>query len=152
MYACVVLLSGVKLISGSVMLVSVVLVAAGGSTQTSAPLRRRTAVAARRLARAMNDSLPAKTAQVYGPAPYRVALDAWSPAAQPLRRSAGHWYVIVIRGRFVWHGPFRPARGKFAARLWSPTTGNSGVGYSSLSRKLPPGMSHLGHPAIVSLG
>jgi hypothetical protein len=100
----------------------------------------------------MNDSLPAKTAQVYGPASYRVALHAWSPAAQPLRRSSGRWYVIVIRGRFVWYGPFRPARGTFAARLWSLTAGNSGIGYSGLSRKLPPSMSHLGHPAPVSLG
>lgn len=141
-----------KVIAGVVLLVSVALVAAGGSShRTSAQLRERMAVAARRLARAMNDSLPADSAQVYGPASYRVALHAWSAAAQPLRRSTGRWYVIVVRGRFVWYGPFRPARGSFAARLWSPTTGNSGIGYSGLSRRLPPSISRLGRPALVNL-
>lgn len=141
-----------KVITGVVLLVSVVLVAAGGSShQTSAPLPQRMAVAARSLARAMNDSLPANSAQVYGPASYRVALHAWRAAAEPLRRSTGRWYVIVIRGRFVWYGPFRPARSSFAARLWSPKAGNSGIGYSGLSRKLPSSMSQLGRPALVSL-
>ena len=88
---------------------------------------------------------------MYGPASYRVALHAWSEAAQPLRHPRGRYYVIVIRGRFVWYGPFRPSRGSFAARLWSPMAANSGIGYSGLGSKLPAAMAHLGRPTLINL-
>ena len=129
-----------------------VLVAAGGSSRpTSAPLHQRMAVAARKLTLAMDDALPAKTALVYGPASYPVALHAWNAHAQPPRRQTGAWYVIVVQGRFVWHGPFRPSRGSFAARIWSPAPANSGIGFSGLSAKLPARLGRLGSPISISL-
>jgi hypothetical protein len=142
-----------KVLTGVAALVSVgVLVAAGGSSShTAVPLHQRMAVAARKLALVMNDSLPAKAAQVFGPASYRVALHAWDDLARPPRQQKGLWYVIVVRGRFVWHGPFRPSRGSFAARLWSPTPANSGIGSSSLSSKLPASLARLGRPILISL-
>ena len=142
-----------KVLTGLAALVSIgVLVAAGGSSRrSSVPLYQRMAVAARKLALVMNDSLPAKTAEVYGPASYAVALHAWDHRARPPRRPSGPWFVIMVRGRFVWHGPFRPSRGSFAARLWSPTPANSGIGSSSLSRKLPASIAHLGRPTRISL-
>jgi hypothetical protein len=146
-------LRGMKVVLGIAALVAVgVLVAAGGSSSlTGASLRQRMAVAARRLTLAMDDALPAKTAQVYGPAPYPVALHAWNDNASPPRRQRGTWYVIVVHGRFVWHGPFRPSRGSFAARLWSPAPSNSGIGFSGLSSKLPAMLARLGRPIVISL-
>jgi hypothetical protein len=142
-----------KVLTGVVVVVSAgVLVAAGGSgRRTSAPLKHRFALPARRLALAMNDSLPARTAKVYGPASYRVALHAWSATARAPRSPRGHWYVIVIRGHFVWNGPFRSSRGSFAARLWSAGAGNSGIGYSGVSRALPAAMSRLRGPRLIDL-
>src|SRR5207248_645347 len=101
----------------------------------------------------MNDSLPAKTAQLYGPASYHVALHAWDAAYRPpprARELKGPCYVIVVRGRFVWYGPFRPSRGSLAARLWSPAPANTGIGYSSLNNKLPASLAHLGRPTTIS--
>jgi hypothetical protein len=146
-------LSGMKVLSGiAVLVLAGVLMAAGGSSShTAVPLHQRMAVAARKLALVMNDSLPANTAQVYGPASYRIALDAWNDFARPPRQQKGLWYVIVVSGRFVWHGPFRPSRGSFAARLWSPTLANSGIGTSSLSSKLPASLARLGRPILISL-
>lgn len=137
-----------------------VLVGAGGGGCISAPNRDRIAAAASRLAIVMNDSLPAKTAEVFGPASYRTAFHAWTYAVQPPRISGiaeprhwpkGPWYVIVVRGRFVWNGPFRPSRGSLAARFWSPTHANSGIGMSGLASKLPASMSLLGHPTQIDL-
>lgn len=151
-----------KVLSGVAALVSVgVLVAAGGSGRhLSAPLQQRMAAVTNRLAVAMNDSLPARSAEVYGPASYRTAFHAWTYAVKPPYVSgvAGprHWrkgpyYVIVIRGRFVWDGPFRPSRGSIAAKLWSPAPANSGIGMSGLGNKLPASMSLLGRPSQISL-
>ena len=109
------------------------------------------AAAARRLAVVMNDSLPAERAAVYGPVSYRMALHSWSGSGRAPRYPSGPWYVIVIRGRFVWYGPFRPSRGSFAGRLWSPAPGNSGIGYSGLGGKLPPSLTRLGRPVLISL-
>jgi hypothetical protein len=145
-----------KALTGVAALVSVsVLVAAGGSSRdTSAPLHQRIAVVARKLTLVMNDSRPAKTAQVYGPASYQEALQAWDavyrspPRARELK---GPWYVIVVRGRFIWNGPFRPSHGSFAARLWSPTPANGGIGYSSLNNTMPSSLARLGRPTGLSL-
>jgi hypothetical protein len=67
-----------RFLAGVAVLVSAgVLVAAGGSSrQTRARLDQRMAAVARKLALVMNDSLPAKTAQVYRPASYQEALHA----------------------------------------------------------------------------
>lgn len=150
-----------KVLCAVAALVSVgVLVGAGGSGRVSAQDRERMAVAARRLALLMNDSLPAKTAEVFGPASYRRAFRAWtyavqppyvSGAAEPRHWPNGPWYVIVIPGRFVWDGPFRRSRGSLAVRFWSPTHANSGIGMSGLVDKLPASMSLLGHPIQVDL-
>lgn len=149
-------LSAMRFLAGVAVLVSVgVLVAVGGSNRrTGAPLHRRAAVAARRLALVLNDSVPARTAQLFGPRPYQVALHAWDATYQPpprARELKGPWYVIVVRGRFVWHGPFRPSRGSFAVRLWSPTPANSGLGSSMLGNKLPASLDRLGRPIPISL-
>jgi hypothetical protein len=112
------------------------------------------AAAARKLALVMNDSLPAKTAQVYRAASYQKALHAWDAAYQApprTRELKGPWYVIVVSRRFVWNGPFRPSHGSVAARLWSPIPANSGIGYSSLNNKVPASLAHLGPPTTISL-
>jgi hypothetical protein len=145
-----------RFLAGVAVLVSAgVLVAAGGSSrQTRARLDQRMAAVARKLALVMNDSLPAKTAQEYRPASYQEALHAWDAAYQApprARELKGPWYVIVVRGRFVWNGPFRPTHGLFAARLWSPISANSGIGYSSLNNKVPASLAHLGRPTTISL-
>jgi hypothetical protein len=145
-----------RLLAAVAVLISAgVLVAAGGSSRrTGAPPHQRMAAVARKLALVMNDSLPAKTAQVYRPASYQEALHAWDAAYQAPRRARklkGPWYVIVVRGRFVWNGPFRPSHGSFAARLWSPIPANSGIGYSSLNNKVAASLAHLGRPTTISL-
>jgi hypothetical protein len=145
-----------KALAGVAALVSVgVLGAAGGTSRdTRVPLHQRMALAARKLTLVMKDSLPAKTAQVYGPASYQVALHAWGAAYRPpprARELKGPWYVIVVRGRFVWNGPFRPSHGSLAARLWSPSPANSGIGYSNLNNKVPASLALLGRPTTISL-
>jgi hypothetical protein len=145
-----------RLVAGVAVLVSAgVLVAAGGSgRRTGAPLPQRMAAVARKLTLVMNDSLPAKTVRVYGPASYQAALHAWDAAYQAPPRARdlkGPWYVIVVRGRFVWNGPFQPSYGSLAARLWSPIPANSGIGYSGLNNKVPASLAHLGGPTTISL-
>jgi hypothetical protein len=145
-----------KALTGVAALVSVsVLVAAGGSSRdASAPLHQRMAVAARKLTLVMNDSRPVKTARVYGPASYQAALHAWDAAYRAPPRAGelkGPWYVIVVRGRFIWNGPFQPSHGSLAARLWSPTPANSGIGYSTLNNELHSSLARLGRPTRISL-
>jgi hypothetical protein len=127
----------------------VVLVAAGGgSPRIAAPLRHRLAVAARRLAQAMGDPRPTRTARVYGPASYRTALAAFGGGVTSPNLRRGRYYVIVVQGHFVFDGAFRSTSGTVASRLWSPTRGNSGLG---LGNKLPASMSRLGRPTLIRL-
>lgn len=143
------------MLAGVAALASVaVLVAAGGSSShVGAPVRPQLAAVARRLALVMNDSLPAKTARVYGPVSYERAIKAFEGGTTSQRRP-GRYYLVVLRGRFVCAWCPRPEgakspRGSLALRVWSPSTGNNGVGLSS---KLPTSMSHLGRPTRISLG
>jgi len=127
----------------------VVLVGAGGGRRhLSAPLRQRITADALRLARSLGDPRPARTARVYGPASYKTALTAWGGGVTSPNVRKGRYYVIVVRGRFVFDGPFRSTSGTVATRLWSPTTGNNGTG---LGRKLPASMSRLGRPTLIDL-
>lgn len=139
-----------KVLAGVAALLCVlVVVAAGGSTRhMSGSLRQRIVTDARKLAYAMGDSLPVKTAQVYGPASYERALAAWGGGVTSPNVRKGRYYVIVVRGRFNCAGPFRRSLGSVATRLWSPTTGNNGTG---LGYKLPASTSRLGHPTLISL-
>ena len=139
-----------KILAGVAALLSVtVLVAAGGgSRELGAPLRQRLAADALRLARAMGDPRPARTARVYGPASYKAALAAWGGGVTSPDVRKGPYYVIVVRGHFVFDGAFRSTRGSVATRLWSPTRGNSGTG---LGNKLPASMSRLGRPTLIGL-
>jgi hypothetical protein len=139
-----------KVLSGIAALLSVAaLVAAGGSSpHLSAPLRQRIAADALRLSRAMGDSRPARTAQVYGPASYETALASWGGEITTPNARKGPYYVIVVRGHFVFHGPFRTTRGLVATRLWSPSRGNSGT---ALGNKLPASISRLGRPTLIEL-
>jgi hypothetical protein len=143
-----------KVVTGVAVLVSVVLVAAGVSAAhpQSSSLRQRMATVARRLAQSLDDSRPAKTARVYGPASYRVALHAFSGGTTPNRRK-GRFYVIVVRGRFVCAWCPRPPgaespQGSIATKLWSPTGHGGGFG---LNRKVPGSLSLLGPPIRISL-
>ena len=139
-----------KLLAGVAALLSVaVLVAAGGSSShLSPPLRERIASDALRLARAMGDPRPARTARVYGPGSYKTALAAWGGGISSPNVRQGRYYVIVVHGHFVLHGAFRSTKGSVATRLWSPTRGNSGTG---LGNKLPASMSRLGRPTLIYL-
>jgi hypothetical protein len=141
---------GMKVLTAVAALTSiVVLVAAGGSSpRTSAPLRHRLAAAARRLAQAMGDPRPARTVRVYGPASYSTALAAFGGGVTSPDPRKGRYYVIVVRGHFVFDGAFRATSGTVARRLWSPTRGDSGLG---LGNKLPSSMSRLGRPTLIRL-
>ena len=139
-----------KALSGVAALLSVaVLVAAGGSSRfLSAPLRQRIASDALGLARSMGDPRPARTVWVYGPASYQTALAAWGGGITSPNVRKGRYYVIVVRGHFVFNGPFRTTMGSVATRLWSPSRGNSGTG---LGNKLPASISRLGRPTLIEL-
>ena len=139
-----------KVIAGvAALLAGAVLVAAGGSSRHMSPSMRQQIVAdALRLARAMSDPHPERTVRVYGPASYQTALAAWGGGITSPNERVGRYYVIVVRGDFVFNGPFRTTRGSVATRLWSPSRGNSGTG---LGNKLPPSMSRLGRPTRIEL-
>ena len=142
-----------KVLAGVVALVSVVLVAAGGSShRMSAPLRQRIAEVARRTAHSLEDSSPLTTVRVYGPASYRAVLKAFDGTTTTNRRK-GHFYVIVLTGRFVCAWCPRPPgaqspHGSIVTRIWSPDGHGGGFG---IRRKLPASLSQLGRPTLVRL-
>jgi len=115
--------------------------------------RQKLVVVARTLARSLND--PAvKSAEVYGPASYSVALSAFSNGVTTPNEKQGRFYVIALHGNFkcavcgagIWH---------VATALWTPTGGDTGWGRragTGLRRhKLVVSMSRLGRPKRVSL-
>ena len=146
-------LHAMKVLAGIVALGSVVLVAAGGSSpHLSTPLRQRIAEVAHRTAHSLGDSSPLTTARVYGPASYRAILKA-SDGTATTNSPIGHFYVIVLRGRFVCTWCPRPPgaqspHGSIVTRIWSPDGHGGGFG---IRRKLPASLSQLGRPATVRL-
>jgi hypothetical protein len=143
-----------KWLMGCAALVSAaVLVAAGGSSHhMTAHLRQRIAVVARRTARSLDDSSRLKAAWVYGPASYRAVLHA-SDGTTTTNRRKGHFYVIVLHGRFVCAWCPRPPgaqspHGSIVTRIWSPDGHGGGFGMRS---KIPASLSRLGRPTLISL-
>jgi hypothetical protein len=118
--------------------------------------RQKLVTVARTMARNLGD--PAvKTAQLYGPASYQVALSAFSDGTTTTNQKQGRFYVIALHGNFVcttcnsaqsgiWH---------VATTLWTPTGGDTGWGRragTGLRRhKLVASMSRLGRPKQISL-
>lgn len=142
-----------KVLTAVAALAAVVLVAAGGSgPHMTASLRQRIAAVARKTARSLDDSVPTKTARVYGPASYRAALEA-ADGATTTNRRRGHFYVIVVRGRFTCPWCPRPPGaqspyGSFLTRIWSPDGRGGGFG---IRTKLSASLARLGRPTLVSL-
>lgn len=142
-----------KVLAGVVALVSIVLMAAGGSShQLTTPLRQRIAEVARRTAHSLGDSSPVNTVRVYGPASYQAVLKA-SDGTTTTNRRKGHFYVIVLQGRFVCKWCPRPPgarspHGSIVTRIWSPDGHGGGFG---IRRKLPGSLSQLGRPTLVRL-
>jgi hypothetical protein len=142
-----------KVLAAVAALAAVVLVAAGGSgPHLTVSLRQRIAAVTRKTARSLDDSVRAKTASVYGPDSYRAVLKAAGGATTSNRRP-GHFYVIVVRGRFTCPWCPRPAgaqspHGSILTRIWSPDGHGGGFG---IRRKLPASLARLGRPTLVSL-
>jgi hypothetical protein len=117
--------------------------------------RQKLVIVARTMARSLGD--PAvKTARLYGPASYEVALDAFSNGTTSPNQKSGRFYVIALRGNFtcttcggnqgIWH---------VATTLWTPSGGDTGWGRragTGLRRhKLVASMSKLGRPKLIRL-
>lgn len=140
-----------KVLAGVAALVSIALVAAGGSGRPmTAALRQQIAAVARTTAPALDDSSPVKTVWAYGPASYRAVLNA-SDGTTTTNRKKGRFYVIVLRGRFVCPSCPRPPggqspHGSIATRIWSPNGHGGGFG---IRRKLPGSLSRLGRPTLI---
>jgi len=118
--------------------------------------RHKLVIVARTLARSLGDTT-VKSARLYGPASYEVALGAFSNGTTSPNQKQGRFYVIALRGNFVcskcesaqsgiWH---------VATALWTPTGGDTGWGRragTGLRRhKLVASMSKLGRPKLISL-
>jgi hypothetical protein len=118
-----------------------------------APLLKRIAALARGTARSLGDTSP-RTAQLYGPDSRYVLVKASSgDLVQKVAREGKGFYLIVLRGHFACdscRGPAgaKPPRGTIATDVWSPTAGGTDFG---LSDRLPPGISRLGKPTVISL-
>jgi hypothetical protein len=117
--------------------------------------RQKLVTVARTLARHFGD--PAvKTAQLYGPASYAVALGAFSDGTTTPNQKQGRFYVIALHGNFTCR-PSCDSPGAFhvATALWAPTGGDTGWGRragTGLRRhKLVASMSKLGRPKQISL-
>ena len=123
--------------------------ALGAGHHMTASVQHRIASVARRTARRFDDSRPTKTAEVYGPTSYQVALSAWGGGVTTSNRKQGRYYVIVVRGRFVWDSG-GSSRGSILTRLWTPD--GHGGGGTGLSNKLPASMARLGRPTTIDLG
>ena len=100
---------------------------------------------------------PPATAEVYGPATYLkifYASGSWCQVEdhwprRAWRESDDGWpyYLVVLRGQFVYPGPGAPPR-SIATLSWSPTNFMSAFG---LRHDLPAALSRLGQPHIISL-
>lgn len=102
----------------------------------------------------------AKTADVYGPAPYAVVEKASARGgASDGPHVSGAWYLIVLHGHFSCNCPMPPGAkgapsGKIALETWSPSAKSrrqGGTGYS-VAKQLPAAVSRLSGPTTVDLG
>jgi hypothetical protein len=118
--------------------------------------RQKLVTVARAMAHNLGD--PAvRTARLYGPASYPVALSAFSDGTTTPNRKQGRFYVIALRGNFVCTtcGSGQSGIWHVATTLWTPTGGDTGWGRragTGLRRhKLVASMSRLGRPKLISL-
>jgi hypothetical protein len=117
--------------------------------------RQKLVTVARLLARNFGDP-SVKTAKLYGPASYRVALSAFSAGTTTPNQKHGPFYVIALHGNFTCTASYAsPGVFHVATALWTPTGGDTGWGRragTGLRRhKLVASMSKLGRPKQISL-
>lgn len=119
--------------------------------------RQKLVTVARTMARNLGD--PAvKTARLFGPAAYTVALSAFSDGTTTPNRERGRFYVIALHGNFVCTtcGGAQSGVWHVATTLWTPTGGDTGwgrrAGTGPRRHELVASMSRLGRPKRISLG
>ena len=121
-------------------------------TSRPAPLAKRLATEARRMARSLGDP-SVETAQVYGPnSHYRLVKESSGDLVE--KNTGSGFYLIVIHGHFTCSACSTPGgtaaqipRGTIATDVWSPKAGNTD---GSVGNRLGA-MSHLRGPTVIKL-